>query len=156
MSSLPTGLPNSLVLRELASKAESINTADGRKLEYMHLLKSLRDRVAPEISYINVTFPLFTSHDEPNHIHPLFFLADKILGSEVIGSLNATELFVFACSVYGHDWGMAISDKEKRCILGIADPGANVAHHPLFQCSELGCRQPPPTKTLTDSTLRAR
>jgi len=73
--------------------------------------------MAPELSYINVTFPLYIPHDELNH--PLFFLAERLLGPAVIQGLNAAELFVLSCGLYAHDWGMAVSDKEKECILGL-------------------------------------
>jgi len=36
--------------------------------------------------------------------------------------MNAAELFVIACSLYAHDWGMAVSEQEKKCILGLASP----------------------------------
>ena len=76
------------------------------------------------LSYINVIFPLFTPHDEQNHIHPLFSLGERLLGSKVISSLNAAELFILSCSIYVHDWGMAVSEDEKRCLIGISKPMA--------------------------------
>ncbi len=121
---LPIGLPDSLVLRELARKCALLRTSPARTPAYLEWLKTLRDRIAPELSYTNVTFPLFTPHDEQNHIHPLFVLTERLIGSEVIGSLNATELFVLACGLYAHDWGMAVSNAERRCLLGMAEPTA--------------------------------
>jgi hypothetical protein len=122
--SIPVGLPDSALLRALAKKTATLKTAQSRTPAYLEWLKTLRDRIAPELSYTNVTFPLFTPHDEQNHINPLFILAERLLGSEVIESLNATELFVLACSLYAHDWGMAVSEAEKKCLLGLAEPSA--------------------------------
>lgn len=125
--SIPAGLPDMALVHALARKIASFKAAPPRKPAYLEWLKALRDRVAPELSYTNVTFPLFTPHDEQNHIHPLFVLTERLLGSEIIESLNATELFIFACSLYAHDWGMAVSEKEKKCIIGLAEPTATDA-----------------------------
>lgn len=123
-SEIPSGLPDSDFLRTLARKTVALKTAPSRRPSYLEWLKSLRDRIAPGLSYTNVTFPFFTPHDEQNHIHPLFFLAERLLGSEIIESLNAIELFILACSLYAHDWGMAVSEAEKKCIMGFVEPTA--------------------------------
>jgi len=120
--SIPVGLPDSALLRALVKKTVALKTSPSRTPAYLEWLKRLRDRVAPELSCTNIVFPLFTPHDEQNHIHPLFALADRLLGSETIDALNATELFVLACSLYAHDWGMAVSEAEKKCLLGLAAP----------------------------------
>ena len=116
---IPSGLPDTLIIQQLLKKTNSLRVATARQPPYAEWLKALRDQVAPELSYINVTFPLFTPHDELNHIHPLFYLAERLLGREVIEGLNAAELFVLSCGLYAHDWGMAVSEKEKNCILRI-------------------------------------
>jgi len=120
--SIPEGLPHSALLRELVKKTEALGSVPSRTPAYLEWLKALRDRIAPELSYANVTFPFFTPHDESNHIHPLFILTERLLGSDVLESLNAAELFVLASSIYAHDWGMAVSEAEKKCILGLIDP----------------------------------
>src|SRR6266496_3723940 len=121
---IPVGLPDSALLRALVKKTAALKTAQSRTPAYLEWLKTLRDRISPELSYTNVTFPLFTPHDEQNHIHPLFILTERLLSSEIVGSLNATELFVVACSLYAHDWGMAVSEAEKKCIMGLVEPAA--------------------------------
>lgn len=122
--SIPVGLPDSTLIRELAKKTVAHKTAPSRTPAYLEWLKALRDRIAPELSYTNITFPFFTPHDEQNHIHPLFNLTERLVGSDVLQSLNATELFVLACSLYAHDWGMAVSEAEKKCLLGLVEPSA--------------------------------
>ncbi len=120
--SIPIGLPDSALLRTLAKKAAALNTVQSRMPAYLEWLKTLRDRISPELNCTNVTFPLFTPHDEQNHIHPLFVLTERLLGIEIINSLNATELFILACGLYAHDWGMAVSEAEKKCFLGLVKP----------------------------------
>ncbi len=120
-STIPAGLPDSNVINALIRKTAALTSAPSRKPAYLEWLKALRDRIAPELSYTNITFPQFTPHDEPNHIHPLFVLTQRLLSPAVIDALNAGELFVLACSLYAHDWGMAVSDAEKQCLLGLAD-----------------------------------
>jgi hypothetical protein len=115
--SIPIGLPHCALLRELVKKTAALKTAPSRTPAYLEWLKELRDRVAPELSYTIVTFPFFTPHDEQNHVHPLFTMAERLLGPDVLKSLNAAELFVLACSLYSHDWGMAVSEAEKKRIL---------------------------------------
>lgn len=121
---IPACLPDSALLRALAKKTAALNTASSRTPAYLEWLKALRDRIAPELSYTNVTFPLFTPHDEQSHIHPLFVLAERLLGSEIIESLNATELFILACGLYAHDWGMAVSEAEKKCLHSLTEAAA--------------------------------
>ena len=127
-SSIPIGLPDSLLLRELVKKTRALKTAPSRTPAYLEWLKRLRDRIAPELSYTNLTFPLFTPHDEQNHIHPLFVLTERLLGSNVIESLTAAELFVLSCSLYAHDWGMAVSEREKGRLLGLKNSTASDPH----------------------------
>ena len=122
--SIPAGLPNSALVRVLVKKTAALKTAQSRTPAYLEWLKTLRGRIAPELSYTNVIFPLFTPHDEQNHIYPLFVLTERLLSAEIIESLNATELFILACSLYAHDWGMAMSEAEKKCIIGLAEPTA--------------------------------
>lgn len=126
-ANLPIGLPSSDLLDELTKKANALGVLGSRAPDYIGWLKLLRERIAPELSYINVTFPLFTPHDETNHIHPLFHLADRLLGRELLSALNAAELFILAASLYAHDWGMAVSEGEKRCLAGLAAPSSNDA-----------------------------
>lgn len=121
---IPEGLPDALIVHQLLEKTAALRVAAARRPPYAEWLKALRDQVAPELSYINVVFPQFTPHDEANHIHPLFYLAEQLLGSDLIERLNAAELFVLACSFYAHDWGMAVSENEKNSILGLETPDA--------------------------------
>lgn len=121
---LPPGLPDSALLQELAKKTANLKLAPSRQPAYLEWLKTLRDRIAPQLAYTNVTFPQFTPHDEQNHIQPLFLLTERLLGNKIIEALNATELFILSCSLYAHDWGMAVSEAEKKCILGLVKSSA--------------------------------
>ena len=57
--SIPVGLPDSELLRELAKKTAAFRTVPSRTPAYLEWLKALRDRIAPELGYTNVTFPFF-------------------------------------------------------------------------------------------------
>ena len=81
-------------------------------------VETLRSRIVDELGYINQLFPEYTPHDEKYHISQLFRIADIILGKELIDHLNAAELFILICALYGHDWGMAVSTLEKERIKG--------------------------------------
>lgn len=107
-------LPECNIVRKLVAKNESkIN----QELSYVKLLEDLRDVVSIEVSRINELFPEYTPHDENYHLKRLFFIADELLGDNLINQMNATELFLLAVSLYAHDWGMAISLEEKNIIL---------------------------------------
>lgn len=107
-------LPECNIVRELVAKNDSKINQD---LDYIKLLEGLRDVVSIEVSRINELFPEYTPHDENYHLKRLFFIADELLGDNLINQMNATELFLLAVSLYAHDWGMAISVEEKNIIL---------------------------------------
>lgn len=96
--------------------------------DYLYQLEQFQQRVKQDIDYISLLFPEYTPHDEEYHLRPLFHLADQLLGAGVIRELNATELFLFSCTLFGHDWGMAVSNTEKQAIItGISSEGENGA-----------------------------
>jgi hypothetical protein len=74
--------------------------------------KRLRERVAAHMRQMQELFPQFTPHDEEYHLARLFGIADKMLGRERYAQMNAAELFLIACGLYAHDWGMAVGLDE--------------------------------------------
>lgn len=80
--------------------------------DYWGKFKDLRERVSAQVGEMKVLFPEFTAHDEPQHLARLFGIADKLLGPERYARMNAAELFLLACGLYAHDWGMAAGRKE--------------------------------------------
>lgn len=109
----------------LAEKAQSRSDVN---FDYLYQLEQFQQRVKQDIDYISLLFPEYTPHDEEYHLRPLFHLADQLLGARVIRELNATELFLFSCTLFGHDWGMAVSNTEKQAIVtGISSEGENGA-----------------------------
>jgi hypothetical protein len=84
--------------------------------DFLVNFKNIKGRISDEIGYINLLFPEYTPHDEKYHINQLFTISEIILGEKTIKSLNLAELFILICSLYGHDWGMAVSQKEKEKI----------------------------------------
>ncbi len=113
--SIPKGLPKCQLVKCLAEKADKRENTD---FDFLGQLEALRKRVSDEVRYINLLFPEYTPHDEQYHLKNLFRVADELLGHDLIAEMNCTELFVLACALYAHDWGMAISETQKEYIIG--------------------------------------
>lgn len=114
----PEGLPDCKIINELIIKA---NAKNDYEFNYINQLEEVRKIISIEVSRINLLFPEYTPHDEQYHLKRLFYVADQMLGDEIIESMNATELFLLSVSLYGHDWGMAMSEEEKKYILSGCD-----------------------------------
>lgn len=107
-------LPDCELIKVLAEKVRQRNDID---FNFFGELDNFRKRVSNETRQINELFPEYTPHDEQYHLKRLFYVADTILGKERLEAMNSVELFVLAISLYGHDWGMAVSAQEKQYIL---------------------------------------
>ena len=79
-------------------------------------LNRLAKEVAPQIALIPGTFPNYTPHDWHLHVRRLFGVADRLIGEERYALMSSAELFVFAASLFAHDWGMAVSEGERESI----------------------------------------
>lgn len=110
---MPEDLPQCNLISQLN---ERLNEKHNVHFNYFHQLDEFRKRVTGELRYINLLFPEWTPHDEEYHIKNLFVIADSIL-DDTLKRLNLSELIVLALSLYGHDWGMAVSADEKEYIL---------------------------------------
>lgn len=86
-----------------------------------YVFQIFSSRVSKELKQINILFDEYTPHDD-THMGSLLRIADDLLGDEVIGRLNECEACVLACAIYGHDWGMAVSEDEKEAIVTGAPP----------------------------------
>lgn len=107
-------LPDCELIKALAEKASQRRDID---FKFLGKLDDFRQRVSNEVRQINELFPEYTPHDEQYHLTKLFHVADTVLGRERIEAMNPVELFVLAVALYGHDWGMAVSEQEKQYIL---------------------------------------
>ncbi|MBP2659837.1 MAG: Chaperone protein [Firmicutes bacterium] len=107
-------LPKSQLILELVNKANARYDID---FDFLGVLTDFRKVVTAEVSQINRLFPEYTPHDENYHLKHLFAIADLILGPQSYEKMNASELLVLALALYGHDWGMAVSDQEKEIII---------------------------------------
>jgi hypothetical protein len=116
--SITKDYPSSKIINTLVRKIDEdcINI----DFNFISHLDNLKELVSQEISYINNLFPEYTPHNEKYHIKNLFTIADQILGDSVISNMNSVELFLLVASLYAHDWGMAVSENEKRIILDLA------------------------------------
>jgi hypothetical protein len=113
--SIPKFFPECDLIQILKDKAEQRNDI---RFDFMGILNEFRERVAGEVRQINLLFPEYTPHDEEYHLSRLFHVASLVLGRNRLDGMNSAELFLLAVSLYGHDWGMAISEVEKDFILG--------------------------------------
>lgn len=111
---LPKGLPECELIQILAEKANERHDID---FQFIAELERLRKRISAEVRQINVLFPEYTPHDEEYHLTNLFHVASSFLSNEQLYRMNSAELFVLACALYGHDWGMAVSEVEKEYII---------------------------------------
>lgn len=120
---VPKELPKCELLSNLAQKATLRHDTE---FNFFGRLDEFRQRVSGEIRQINELFPEYTPHDEQFHTKRLFSVADTIIGRDRLDVMNSAELFVLAISLYGHDWGMAVSESEKQYIItGIQPKGTN-------------------------------
>ena len=99
-------------LAEAHEKGPSLITEFGR----------LRDVIALHIMDTRILFPEFTPHDETLHVCQLFHLADMFFGPNIYKNMNCAELFLLACALYAHDWGMAVGSDEITYLRGLAKP----------------------------------
>ncbi|MFZ3059188.1 MAG: ATP-binding protein [Candidatus Methanoperedens sp.] len=111
---IPKGLPDCDLIKVLAEKVEQRHDID---FNFFGRLDDFRQRVSDETRQINELFPEYTPHDGQYHLRRLFNVADTIIGKERLEAMNSTELFILAVGLYGHDWGMAVSELEKQYIL---------------------------------------
>jgi len=116
---IPKELPECDLFSVLAEKAEQRKGID---FNFFGRLDEFRQRVSGEVRQINVLFPEYTPHDEQYHFKRLFHVADTVLGRDRIEAMNSAELFVLAIALYGHDWGMAVSEPEKEFIVSGKPP----------------------------------
>lgn len=111
---VPKELPKCELIQVLAKKISQREDLDFYPLGR---LDEFRQKVSGEVRQINELFPEYTPHDEQYHLKRLFYVADTVLGRDLIKEMNAAELFVLAVALYGHDWGMAVNEIEKNYII---------------------------------------
>lgn len=109
-------LPECTLIEEFIKKFEK-RFNNGIEFDYLGILNDLKGKISQEVRYIDNLFPEYTPHDEQYHLNNLFRIADIVLGKKLIEKMNLSELFLLICCLYGHDWGMAISEEQKREIL---------------------------------------
>lgn len=118
------GIEQSLLYKALKKKSGTSTFRDG----LLNIFNAFSRMVSEELKQINRLFDEYTPHDD-THMRSLFRLADELLGKNTIHSLNGVELCILACAMYGHDWGMAVSEDEKREIVTGATTEHSVSAH---------------------------
>lgn len=107
-------IPKCLLTDQIRQRAKKHTTTD---FQYVAQLSTFLEEVRRDIPAIHVLFPQFTPHDDLHHLEPLFKLASDLLGEKLLKRLNITELFLLACALYGHDWGMAVDEPYKQRLM---------------------------------------
>ena len=102
-------------------KQKANEAADAGNSKFLEFYR-FSENVSQELSQINSLFPEFTPHDSAYHVSSLHRITDSLLGERILLQLNLCELFILFCSLYGHDWGMAVSKDEKNLILTGINP----------------------------------
>ncbi len=95
---------------------EKIGNNNERYNSLMAEVCRFREHIVQELRQINELFPEYTPHDEDYHISHLFKIADILLGKVKYEKMNIIELVLLVVSMYAHDWGMAVSKKERYYI----------------------------------------
>lgn len=130
-------LPDCQLVEVLRRKSEARTDVE---FDYIKQLDDLRHKVGAEVRFINELFPEYTPHDEEYHLSRLFHVADTIIEQSRYEEMNATELFVLACGLYGHDWGMAVNNAEKEYIISGAPPeGSSKSEFALLHDEHAKC-----------------
>jgi hypothetical protein len=109
LDSLPEKVRHSALAQTLEEKLSSPQPVT---FDYWGEFKRLREKVSAQVGEMKVLFPQFTPHDEAHHLARLFGIADKLLLTHRYRKMNAAELFLLACGLYAHDWGMAVGNEE--------------------------------------------
>lgn len=122
LDTLPESVRQSELARALDEKLKSQQPVD---FDYWGEFKRLREVVSAQTGEMKVLFPEFTPHDETHHLARLFGIADKMLGTQRYKQMNAAELFLLACGLYAHDWGMAVGNEELDFLRSWATGDAN-------------------------------
>lgn len=132
-------LPTSKLIKVLTKKSKARTDVE---FDYISELNNLRKRIGAEVRFINQLFPEYTPHDEEYHLSRLFHVADILIEAKRYENMNASELFVLACGLYGHDWGMAVSEPERDYIISGEVPlGFSVSDFALLHDEHNGFRR---------------
>ncbi len=81
----------------------------------------LRTIIQEHGKYIVHVLPEYTPHDHSRHLDHLFVLADQVLGPSLYEKLSPVELLLLTFGLYAHDWGMAVSELEKKSLAAAVD-----------------------------------
>ena len=107
-------IEGTLLYQEMRRRASEIAAAP---CDLVSEFERLRGIIQEHAKHVVRLFPEYTPHDTARHLDHLFALADRLLASPLYARLKAAELVLLAFGLYAHDWGMAVSDAERRCLV---------------------------------------
>lgn len=112
-------------------------------------LERFAEYVLPQLTQTNLLFDEYTPHDQ-FHMESLFRISEDLLGDDIINRLYGTEACILACAIYGHDWGMAVSEDEKELIVtGKSTSGKTITDFALLDNEDIKWRSFAKSKHLT-------
>lgn len=125
-------IPNSILKDCLIEKANELREVP---VDLFYALKKFIEKVSNEAPFLWDTFSDYTPHDEKHHIIPLFHISDEIIG-EGYKQFSFPELYLLIVGLYGHDWGMVISQEFKEYILNQTLPPSSFNGNKNFLTKE--------------------
>ncbi len=100
-------------------------------------LERFAGHVLPQLTQTNLLFDEYTPHDQ-FHMESLFRISEDLLGDDILDRLCSTEACILACAIYGHDWGMAVSEDEKELIVtGNTTSGKTISDFALLDNEDI-------------------
>ncbi len=103
-------------------------------------LERFAEYVLPQLTQTNLLFDEYTPHDQ-FHMESLFRISEDLLGDDIINRLCGVEACILACAIYGHDWGMAVSEDEKELIVtGKTTSGKSITDFALLDNEDIKWR----------------
>ncbi len=104
------------ILQQLRGSAGQDQIPESDVAQLYALVLRVADTAGPLLSRIPITFTQYTEHDI-GHCRNLLDLCGRFIPPATLQNLNAVELTLLALSVLLHDFGMFVSEEEKRAAL---------------------------------------
>jgi HD superfamily phosphodiesterase len=104
------------LLQQLKASAGRDQIPETDVAQLYALVLRAADTSGPLLSRIPITFTQYTEHDI-GHCRNLLDLCGRFIPQATLQTLNAVELTLLALSVLLHDFGMFVSEEEKRAAL---------------------------------------
>lgn len=108
-------MPENSIIAELKKRAQN---KDNQTVEHQlcELLGGIIQFSTDHLKRVQAFFGEFDDHSVSHSEHVLEYMAN-LMGQEQLEKLSVYDLFFLAAAAYVHDWGMALTDYEKKVLL---------------------------------------